>query len=258
MIRAFLVAALVLVSPLGVAEAEPGTPAPSDCVSANMLGALADCEWTYAEYSKNSNSGDASHTWRVVRKCGNGGICTEWVACTENGEAGHVYDVYRDGVDVGDVCVPESEQDAVDVTVAAARAFQHLSWPASKLSVQPPRGRTLVNFETIFFTTNTAPTRQTLTLLGQRVEIEAAPTAYIWTFGDGTTQTTASPGHPYPDHDVSHQYAHAGSVGPRVDTTYTGRFRVESGDWEPITQTLTVAGAPVELSVLEARPKLVR
>ena len=69
-------------------------------------------------------------------------------------------------------------------------AFERLTWPASPLVVQPPNGRTLVNFDTNFYTTNAHPTTRTVTLIGQRVTIEATPTEYTWHFGgDGATVT---------------------------------------------------------------------
>ena len=51
------------------------------------------------EYSETSWSGDG-HTWVVSIQCGNGGICTEHVECTEGGQEGYVHDVYMDGTDV--------------------------------------------------------------------------------------------------------------------------------------------------------------
>ena len=63
------------------------------------------------------------------------------------------------------------------------RAFKRLSWPSSELVVQPPNGKTLVNFDTNFYTTNTQPSTRTVTLLGQRVTVEATPTQYTWHFG---------------------------------------------------------------------------
>ena len=47
------------------------------------------------------------------------------------------------------------------------------------------------------------------------------------------------------------------SVAPSVDTTYSGRFHVGNGSWQAIPDTLTVAGAPVDLQVVSATPHLV-
>ena len=143
-------------------------------------------------------------------------------------------------------------------------AMARLTWPRSELVVQPPGGRTLVNLETNFFTANTEPTTQTVTLLGQQVEIEATPGGYIWHWAgagesaDAGAEETTSPGAPYPDLTVTHTYRDADvTVHPWVDTVYAGRYRVNGGGWTGIPQTLTVPGDPVALEVLEARPVLV-
>ena len=111
--------------------------------------------------------------------------------------------------------------------------------------IQPPDGRTLVNFETNFLTTTTEPTSQTVQLLGHGVEIEATPVNYLWHFGDGTSQEGSDPGAEYPDLRITHVYEKAGvTVSPSVDVTYQGRYRVDGGGWVPIPDTLTVAGTP--------------
>lgn len=239
----------------------PATPAAmassGDCGAGVGLDSIqADCLWSYADYTASSTSGDGS-TWSVTVQCANGGICVEYTPCTEDGQPGFVYDVYRDGEDVADVCVPESEQEKVDIAVAAARAFKRLTWPASRIEIQPPGGRTLVNLETIFYTENNRATTQAVTLIGRRVEIEATPASYTWDFGDGSRATTNSAGKPYPDHDIVHVYASRDEFEASVSTTYAGRFRVDGGGWRDIPETLTVAGPAVGLAVVEARPKLV-
>jgi hypothetical protein len=137
------------------------------------------------------------------------------------------------------------------------RAFRRLSWPASELVVQPPKGRTLVNFDTNFYTANNHPTTRTVTLIGQRVTIEATPTAYAWHFGEGGEMTTTDPGAPYPDLRVTHRYPRVGTVAPSVDTTYAGRYRIGNGGWQTIPDTLTVPGSPIALEVVSATPHLV-
>lgn len=139
------------------------------------------------------------------------------------------------------------------------QAFQRLSWPRAELTVQPPGGETLVNFETNFFTTNTDPTTQTVTLLGTGITIEATPTSYVWHFGQGAEpRRTPSPGAPFPDLDVTHVYADAHTtVNPSVDVTYSGRYRIGNSAWIDIPGTLTVDGAPIELTVIEGQPNLV-
>ncbi|TYL44823.1 hypothetical protein FXB39_21440, partial [Nocardioides sp. BGMRC 2183] len=127
---------------------------------------------------------------------------------------------------------------------AVARAFQRLSWPASDLKIQPINGRTLVNFDTNYYTDDTTPITQTIRLLGRPITIEATPTEYHWHFGDHTNLTTTDPGAAYPNLTITHQYRHTGHYQPRLDTTYGGRYRVGNGPWQQIPGTHTVTGTP--------------
>ncbi|WP_460844621.1 hypothetical protein [Nocardioides ultimimeridianus] len=137
-----------------------------------------------------------------------------------------------------------------------AQAMRRLSWPGSPLMIQPVNGRTLVNFRTNFYTTNTGPTTKTVTLLGRRITIEATP-SYRWRWGDGGRASGTSAGAAYPHLLVTHEYLRKGVVHPRLDTVYSGRFRIGQGAWQAIPGTLTVIGTPQRLEVVTARPVLV-
>ena len=137
-----------------------------------------------------------------------------------------------------------------------ATAFQTIPLPPSELQVQPANGRTLVNFETNFFT-ETVPFDRTVTLLGQQVDLHIVPSGFGWRFGDGETMSSADGGAPYPDLRITHSYERKGQVSPAVDTTYTATYRVNGGPWAPVPGSVTIAGVPVGLEVLTATPVLV-
>ena len=137
-----------------------------------------------------------------------------------------------------------------------AEAFRSVDLPASELTVQPPNGRTLVNFETNFYTEQGSFTRQ-VRLLGRRVELRIWPSQFAWRFGDGRSLSTREPGAPYPDLEVTHDYRAKGDVSPSVDTTYAAQFSVDGGPWRPVDGTVTIPGDPVQLEVLTATPELV-
>lgn len=119
-----------------------------------------------------------------------------------------------------------------------------------------PEGKTLVNFETIFYT-EAQPFNATVTLLGQRVDIVAEPAEYTWHHGDGSTTTTDSPGAPYPSRDITYTYSDANTtVSPRVDVTYAAQFRVNGGAWQDIPETVTIEGPATSLEIAEARAAL--
>jgi hypothetical protein len=116
-----------------------------------------------------------------------------------------------------------------------------------------PEGKTLVNFDTIFYT-EAQPFNATVTLLGQQVDVVAEATEYAWHHGDGSTTTTSTPGAPYPSKEITYRYADADTtVRPRVDVTYSARFRVNGGAWQDIDETVTITGPQGSLRVSEAR-----
>ena len=140
------------------------------------------------------------------------------------------------------------------------RALRRVELPASRLVVQPPGGRTLVNFDT---RTEAAPFTRTVRLLGSRVDLAITPASFSWSHGDGTRQVTSDPGRAYHrgvamNQYVSHRYqdAHV-TMKPKVDTTYSARFRVDGGPWRDVDGTVTIPGTAVQLRVVEARPTLV-
>lgn len=234
------------------------TPAQADGCSTQVgiLGANSTCVWTYADYTAAASSSDG-HTWVVNIQCGNGGICTEHVECNENGVEGFVHDVYMDGTDVGDVCVPADEVDEVNIAQLIIREFKRIGWPDSDLVVQPPGGKTLVNFETNFYTLNSQPITQELTIADRQVTIRAVPTTYTFRFGDEMSTQTSSPGRRHPHLDVTHVYEQTGKVAVRLDTTYSGEYRIGDGEWVAIPDTLTVLGTAQDLAIVEALPQLV-
>lgn len=233
----------------------PASAEPS-CIAVGWEQADANCVWTYQEYQQTS-SGGGGHTWYVTIQPNNGGIQKDDLVCTEGEETGLWHDVFMDGTDVGDVCVPDSDVDQVSIAQLIIRQFKRIKWPASRLIVQPPGGKTLVNFKTNFFSPNHQSIDQSLSLANRDVEIRAVPTSYTFHFGDDTSTTTAQPGRPHPHMDVTHEYARTGSVIVSLDTTYSGEYRIGDGDWVAIPDTLTVVGEGQHLEILEAIPQLV-
>jgi hypothetical protein len=79
-------------------------------------------------------------------------------------------------------------------------ALRRIGLPALEVQIQP-EDKTLVNFDTIFYAEPQTVTRD-LTLLGQRVQVQATPSSYAWSFGDGAGTSTRTPGAPYPAKDM--------------------------------------------------------
>lgn len=158
-----------------------------------------------------------------------------------------------------DCIAPPEPSDPTDEESAVgpgdiAREIRRIGLPRLRVSVQP-EGSTLVNLETIFHTT-AAPFARSVDILDSTVDLRAEPASFTWHHGDGTTQTTTTPGRPYPAMDVIHQYAKPGNVRARVDVTYRVTYRIDDGDWETLDAPITAPGPAVALRVREARPVL--
>jgi len=119
---------------------------------------------------------------------------------------------------------------------------------------------TLVNLETTFYTTP-APIDRSLTIIGYAVDVHIEPTSYTWQWGDGSSDTTTTPGEPYPNTDVTHTYVHATRDGPSnavsVDVTHSIRYRVDGGEWLEVPETIAIAGEATGLPIKQAAAVLV-
>ena len=118
----------------------------------------------------------------------------------------------------------EAEEGGPRVTPEVVQGWvEEYGLPSAKAQVNPGNGRTLVNFENVFYTELAG--EQTVNVGPNGiVTVHATPVSYTWHWGDGTTTTTNEPGRPYPNKDVTHVYKRAGSYTVRVDVTYSGWY----------------------------------
>lgn len=268
----------------GVANAAPGQPSPSPGEEfggdLQGFGAKSIIRSSSSGISAVVGVSRSKYSYQTVIQCRyeDGNFCVQPVECYSppNYVRATVFQLPRGGVPkkktfdevavpIADICIsPNRARDRRNRPVLTRgmvqRAFERLDWPASRLLTQPPNGATLVNLPTILRTTNTKTSTRVVTLLGQRITIEAKPTSYVWHHGDGTSRSTSSPGHAYPGagyKDVTHTYLRA-SQGLRlsVDTVYTGRYRVGNRPWVDIPQPRTIDGPVTPLTVRTATPHL--
>lgn len=99
-------------------------------------------------------------------------------------------------------------------------------------------------------------------LLGHRVELAITASEFRWVSGDGSTMRTDWAGRPWREGTpmralITHRYDDA-RVGlrPRVDTTWSARYRVDGGPWREVPGTVTIQGTPYDLTVRSASPHL--
>jgi hypothetical protein len=136
-----------------------------------------------------------------------------------------------------------------------ARAFQRIPLPALRAITQPAE-KTLINFDTIFYV-DAQPLHRTLTLLGQRVELEITPSTFRWVHGDGTTTETHTAGAPYPAKDVVHRYQQAHvTVSQHVEVVWSARWSLNGGPYQDVDGTVTTVGPATPLRIAEATPAL--
>lgn len=258
---------LIVTTLVGIPMRATADPAGSGCIRTGLGSVSFDCTFTGSEtstlFAGSGPTGDG-HDYDVRPQCGDdlGGqaVCYGGQPCiADDGQPGFEMDLYRDGEVYGETCLSDAQAGGLGAITPGLvlREFRRLSWPESPLSIQPPGLRTAVNFPTYYYTDNTAPSTRTVELLGQSVQIEATPTSYVYRFDGADAVETSSPGGPYPGGDVVHEYTYEGTASPALDTVYSGRYRVNGGRWIEIPETLTVAGDPVTLQIVEVRPTLV-
>jgi hypothetical protein len=158
----------------------------------------------------------------------------------------------------GTVCRSTTDEEP-QPTPEEVREVILVRLPKADPEVAPPGGRTLINFDTVFYTE--IDTYMTdVQVVGQAVTVRAVPERFEWHFGDGGTLTTDKKGGPYPNMDIVHRYAGTGTFAVDVDVSYQAEFRVgNAGPWQPIPGLITIDDGPsVQLAVVESDPVLKR
>jgi hypothetical protein len=135
------------------------------------------------------------------------------------------------------------------------QAFKRVPVPSYRAHTQPA-GKTLVNFDTIFYT-DAQPLTRNVVLLGQNVRLEIKPSTFTWVHGDGTTATTSTPGAAYPAKDIVYRYAHAHrTVQEHVEIVWTAQYSLNGGPLQDVAGTVTTIGPATPLRIAEATPAL--
>lgn len=289
-----LAVVMLLVSATLVLLSQP--PAHAHCHQDGAGTVTATLDWASAECvdsdepsptaaDVNSGADGPSYEVRPVSECdpnygpvtsptgglnpggGQGSVpCGDAIICSPGSPPGIWHELYVEDDYHGLVCIePTSGPSArpLPSTEQIHTAFAELTWPAPELSIQPPGGRTLVNFETIFSTDLIEPVTQTVTLLGHEITITATPVSYTWHAGDGTTWTTEDPGAPWTRGANAaelnhHVYGDAHETfSAYAEVTYEGRYRIGNRSEQAIPGTHTVTGPTTGIEVGEATPVLV-
>jgi hypothetical protein len=140
-----LIGAILVIRPMGASSADT---------------AQGDCTASSDGYSANSNcahsasrtlayvAAHSEHSFEVHQAC-----TTENATChdTPTCPGGLVYNIWEDHVLLPwQACLTQQQANQINGLTPGfvEHAFKRLTWPASQLVVQPPNGKTLVNFAT--------------------------------------------------------------------------------------------------------------
>ena len=177
-----------------------------------------------AWYQSEAPNHPGATPWSVV--CDDGFFAVVWVPI--------------DAAAGGNVEVVVTDGSGVDPVMVALELLNHLPIPDIAIGANPSTG--LVALPSWFWIDgyDGAPIRSSDSLPGVTVDVEVEPLIYRWSFGDGTTAETTSLGQRYPaESDIRHVYeqsslAAGGAYSITVEVTFTARYRVNGGAWEPL------------------------
>ncbi|WP_162801949.1 hypothetical protein [Ornithinimicrobium murale] len=207
------------------------------------------CEYatTYCEERQPGSSGPYSYIYRrIVDDDGNEGAY-ESVAPT----------CYRSDVP------PRSGEPVKELTEEMIiEQFHQTDFALPSMSIEPPDGRTLVNlpvfYEAVWPEEGYEPDEiDTTDIIGFEVRIRPVLESATYHFGDGNSiGPTDSLGGPYPDGDVTHEYAEAATVEPYITVIFGGEVSVDGSAWTTIPGSVSVDGPLNPLEILTSSNQL--
>jgi hypothetical protein len=153
------------------------------------------------------------------------------------------YTLVCDGEVVGVVWLSPDEggepsgPPALSPEEVAMQLREQILVPNVTIGINPDRG--LVGVESWFWIEDYdgQPVTESTDAFGRRIEVEARVERYEWSFGDGESMNTESPGRPYPKRsDVRHVYERSSLGYPdgymvEVGFVFSVRYRVGGGGW---------------------------
>ena len=120
-----------------------------------------------------------------------------------------------------------------------------------------PGPTSIVNIDTAFHAGTAQPQVFDPVLLGVPVHVTATPSKWHWTWGDGTTGVTTTPGVPKRP-VVTHRYTRVADVTVSVVVEWTGTFTVGGDPTSyPITTPALTRPQRADLRIRQARSQLV-
>ncbi len=171
----------------------------------------------------------------------------------------------RDGQTCFTDSVPPRSGEQADEELTEAmiiEQFHRTQFALPQTVMEPPGNRTLVNlpvyFELAWPEGGFEPQEvDVTTLIGHEVRIRPTLIGATYVTGDGAVLgPTTSLGGPYPNGDITHEYAAAAEVSPYISVEYGGEVSVDGGEWSTIPSSVTIDGPATPLEVLTSRNRL--
>jgi hypothetical protein len=138
----------------------------------------------------------------------------------------------------------------VDPFQLALSARDRLPVPQGAIEANPTRS--LVGLPTLFWYSgyDGRPLTRTVSAFGVTVEVEAIPTSYRWTFGDGASLTSDGLGRAYPARSpIAHTYQTARpEVTVRCRFEFAVRWRTGGGPWAPLPPLARIANTTLQVA----------
>jgi hypothetical protein len=142
----------------------------------------------------------------------------------------------------------------VDPFQLALSARDRLPVPEGAIEANPTRS--LVGLPTFFWYSgyDGRPLTRTVSAFGVTVQVEATPTDYSWTFGDGASLTSEGLGRAYPARSpITHTYQTARpEVTVRCQFAFAVRWRTGGGPWAPLPPLARTAAATLAVAESQA------
>lgn len=217
---------------IGITNTTPGSPgAPGSSEPVNGPDGPA-CTATPM------NIGNASSGWVQAGLEANPGT-VPWTVTCDSGYFGIAW-VPVDAPGTPDVVVNTPPGPAVDPVAVAQSLLGLVPLPSVSVGANPGVG--LAGMPSWFWVDgyDGSALYGSETLGSITVEVEITPERYDWSFGDGANLVTASRGTPYPAvSDIQHTYERASSAAGggfevRLEITFSARYRVNGGPWQPL------------------------
>lgn len=169
-------------------------------------------------------------------------------AARDRGETS--FNLYCDGEWIGLVWRPIDPGPVAPRPVSPRSVAEHLReeipMPAVEIKINPDTG--LAGAESWFWIEGYEgePITNSTDAFGTPVEVEARPTSYEWSFGDGKVISSQSTGKPYPERsEIRHVFERASEDGYQIVVRFTFevRYRTAGGPWTDLPGISRTASA---------------